>query len=311
MKAEMKALIVGKGSIGKRHHEVLSGLGVNAFFVSRHDLLADNTYPSLPEALANDNFDYVIVANRTSEHLATLIELENLEFKGKCLVEKPLFITTADTELSFNFDIVVGYVLRFNPMIQRLLEIVDGHRILSVNAYCGQYLPEWRSGQDYRQCYSSSKLLGGGALRDLSHELDYLQYITGSWKRVVALGGKFSSLEIDSDDQNMILMESYSGSMISCHVNYLDRNVRRYCAVEYEGGSAVIDFIGCTVTHNKIVEKFSFQRNDMFIKMHNAAINSNHKIICLYAEALRTMWLIDAIEKSVKEGAWICCRESQ
>ena len=302
----IKALIVGKGSIGKRHGDVLAGLGLNVYFISRHDASGSNTFASLPGAFEYDKFDYVVVANRTSEHIASLLELERLGFKGKCLVEKPLFTTASDTG-KFNYDLTVGYVLRFNPMLQRLREIISGQKILSINAYCGQYLPEWRPNQDYRQCYSSSRVLGGGALRDLSHELDYLQYIAGGWKRVVALGGKYSGLEIDSDDQYMILMESDSGAMSSCHINYLDRNIRRFCAVEYEGGSVIVDFIGATFTHNKIVEKFSFDRNDLFIAMHKAILNSDSSIICSYADGVRTVHLIDAIEESAKKGAWICC----
>jgi predicted dehydrogenase len=42
--------------------------------------------------------------------------------------------------------------------------------------------------------------LGGGALLELSHELDYLQWIFGSAEWVSAVIGKQSKLEIDTED---------------------------------------------------------------------------------------------------------------
>ncbi|MFX7793064.1 Gfo/Idh/MocA family oxidoreductase, partial [Acinetobacter baumannii] len=44
----------------------------------------------------------------------------------------------------------------------------------------GQYLPDWRPTKDYRETVSAKTELGGGVLLELSHELDYAQWILGS-----------------------------------------------------------------------------------------------------------------------------------
>ena len=40
--------------------------------------------------------------------------------------------------------ISVAYNLRFHPIIQRLKNLIEGEDVLSVQAYVGQYLPDWR-----------------------------------------------------------------------------------------------------------------------------------------------------------------------
>ena len=48
---------------------------------------------------------------------------------------------------------------------------------------------------------------GGGVLRDLSHELDYLLLLGGSWRRVAGAGGRIGPLDIRSDDYWSLLLE--------------------------------------------------------------------------------------------------------
>ena len=51
--------------------------------------------------------------------------------------------------------------------------------MLSVRSSVGQYLPEWRKNTDYRKGVSARQDLGGGVLLELSHEIDYIQWIFG------------------------------------------------------------------------------------------------------------------------------------
>ena len=78
----LKSLIIGYGSIGRRHETVLKQLGADTAIVSRH---AEVAYRTLEEGLEHFQPDYVVVANRTSEHLATLDRLEVAGFRGSCL----------------------------------------------------------------------------------------------------------------------------------------------------------------------------------------------------------------------------------
>lgn len=301
------SLVIGYGSIGRRHEEVLRGLGVRTAIVSRHASDAPSPcFRSVQEGL--DSFDpkYIVVANRTSEHLNTLDEIDQLGFSGICLVEKPLATHSISDSCTYGFEVSVGYVLRFHPLLQKAVEILEGHRLISIQAYVGQYLPDWRPGSDYRQCYSARRDQGGGALRDLSHELDYLSLLAGPWVKVAAKGGHLSGLEIDTDDAFGLLIELERCPIVLCQMNYLDRNLRRDCSIQYDGGSLHLDFINCQLTHNGQVERVEIHRNDMFKAMHAAAWDAERNTLCSLNEANHTLELIDAAEKSVKGDEWIC-----
>ncbi len=52
-------------------------------------------------------------------------------------------------------------------------------RVLWLNVESGQYLPDWRPWQNYRESYSARQELGGGIILDGSHELDYICWLLG------------------------------------------------------------------------------------------------------------------------------------
>ena len=125
------------------------------------------------------------------------------------LVEKPLAVNygegvqVADELLKRGPVIQVGYNLRFSASLiefKRKIESLDFGRVLSVRAETGQYLPDWRNGRDYRTTASARGESGGGVLRELSHEIDYLRWIFGDIEWVSAWCGKQSDLEIDVED---------------------------------------------------------------------------------------------------------------
>jgi predicted dehydrogenase len=104
---------------------------------------------------------------------------------------------------------MIGYNLRFSASLQRfrkfLHEGIIGE-LLSVRCEVGQYLPSWRPESDYRQGVSARKELGGGALLELSHEIDYLRWIFGEVDWVKTTLSKQSKLEIDVEDTAHLTM---------------------------------------------------------------------------------------------------------
>ncbi len=304
-----RCLVVGYGSIGRRHAEVLAGMGCPVAVVSTHARLDKiPCYATVHEAVAGFRPDYVVVSNRTSEHAATLAELAACGFAGTCLVEKPIFAAAAQTPPAPVFRTAVGYPLRFHPLLCEARNILAGKTLLSLHAYVGQYLPTWRPGTDYRACYSAARKQGGGALRDLSHELDYLQHLGGPWKRVCATGGHRSQLEIETDDQFMLLAELAGCPDVVCHLDYLSRVPRRFCAVQYEGGTLWLDFIENRLVHNDQARILPLERNEMLARMHEAAFApaTAPSPLCPWDEALDTLGLIEAVEQSAQQGKWIC-----
>src|SRR5215471_14335890 len=91
------ALVVGYGSAGRRHARLLQKLGCQVAVVSRRSIDYALRFSSLREALATLAVDYVVVANETSQHAATVEALLAHGFAGRLLVEKPLGAVAAGT----------------------------------------------------------------------------------------------------------------------------------------------------------------------------------------------------------------------
>jgi predicted dehydrogenase len=301
----VKALVIGYGSIGARHARLLGELGCASAVVTRRQVDFSTVYPDIESALCGHRPDYVVVANATKQHHATLASLASAGFSGRVLVEKPLFENLLPLPVSRFQGIYVAYNLRFHPVIQRLRDMLAGETMLSVQAYVGQYLPEWRPGTDYRQSYSASAAQGGGVLRDLSHELDYLGWLFGSWESVTALGGHFSPLEIDSDDLFVVLMQTERCPVVSVQLSYLDRIARRRISINTRDHAIEADLIAGTVAIDGKRETLLVERDHTYREMHRAVLNGDFSSLCTVHEGLATLQLIETAESANRQKEWV------
>lgn len=300
----MNVAVVGAGSIGSRHQRILKQLGHQVSVVSANSPDAD--FRSMSDALERESFDYVVIASQTSQHVTDLSALINNRFSGRVLIEKPLFEklhTLEDNNFSFA---AVGYNLRFHPAIVWLKDTLPKlGKLSSANFYVGQYLPTWRPDSDYRKSSSARDISGGGVLRDLSHELDLEQYLFGDWQQLTAVGGKFSDLEIATDDTFSILMTSTKCNAISVQLNYIDRIKQRYITINGNNGTVSIDLISNTAKFNDLDVKFSVNADDSYVAQHLAVISNDSQNTCSLSEALKVVETIQAIEKSAEKLKWI------
>ena len=300
----MNVAVVGAGSIGSRHQRILKQLGHQVSVVSANSPDAD--FRSMSDALERESFDYVVIASQTSQHVTDLSALINNRFSGRVLIEKPLFEklhTLEDNNFSFA---AVGYNLRFHPAIVWLKDTLPKlGKLSSANFYVGQYLPTWRPDSDYRKSSSARDISGGGVLRDLSHELDLVQYLFGDWQQLTAVGGKFSDLEIATDDTFSILMTSTKCNAISVQLNYIDRIKQRYITINGNNGTVSIDLISNTAKFSDLDVKFSVNADDTYVAQHLAVISNDSQNTCSLSEALKVVETIQAIEKSAEKLKWI------
>lgn len=301
----MRALVVGYGSIGARHARLLAELGCATAVLSHRQIDFPAAYTNLASALSGHQPDYVVIANPTSQHHEALSELASADFCGRVLIEKPLFDLLQPLPGSNFRSVSVAYNLRFHPVITRLREILADQTVLSVQAYVGQYLPDWRPGTDYRQSYSASAARGGGVLRDLSHELDYLGWLLGDWKAIAALGGHVSSLEIDSDDLFVLLMQSQRCPVVTIQVSYLDRVARRCVVVNTQEHTIEADMVNGTLTIDGVTEALVVERDYTYREMHRAVLNEDLSVLCRIEEGLATLQLIEAAEDANRKKKWI------
>lgn len=301
----MDCLIIGYGSIGVRHAFILHEIGCSVHIVSKRDIKNFPCYKSIKVALQNKSFDYVVICNETCNHYKSFMELIDFGYSGKILIEKPVFSEMHSVTDIKSKDIFVAYNIRFHPIMQKLHKLLQNKIIYSMHVYTGQYLPDWRPGIDYIDCYSASKDMGGGALRDLSHELDYINWIAGSWQRVAAIGGKFSDLQIDSDDNYALLLEMKNCPIVSVQMNYLDRKVRREIIINLKGNSIKADLILNTLEINGEVEKFEVEKNLMYTLQHKAIFSGDCNDVCTLEQGVEVLKLIHAAEAAADKQTWI------
>ena len=217
-----KILIIGFGTSGIRHFKILKKIlpkveiriyrsnvnknkinnKLNKFFIYR-----------LCEAL-KFNPQISVICSPATKHL----EIAKLLAKNKSdlFIEKPLSheLKGINELIKFrnklNLKIQVGYNLRFDESLIRyrnlILKGIVGD-IYSIRCEAGSHLPQWRPKIDYRNSVSAKKALGGGVLLELSHEIDYLQWIFGEIISVNSKVVRHSSLNIDVEDTSYLILK--------------------------------------------------------------------------------------------------------
>ena len=252
----MKALVVGLGSIGRRHACNWAALGLGEVWVYRQHGARQpepldvpiRTFATLDEAL-DAQPDAVLVTNPTSLHVETARRA--LQAGAHVLVEKPLgssldgvadLITLAERQRRV---LAVGYQLRFDPGLGRLRELVHGGAVgrpLAARADVGEYLPGWHPWEDYRQSYAARRDLGGGVVLTLSHDLDALCWVLGPPTRVTAFARRSGALEVDVEDVAEITLQFAGGTLGSVHVDMVRQPPRRFLEVTGEAGVVRWDY---------------------------------------------------------------------
>lgn len=256
----MKALFTGLGSIGSRHlrnlgalfRENLWGLEVTALRSTDRQLppeLGALVKHQVRSLAPDDHFDVAFITGPTHLHAATIGLLRG---KASCLfIEKPLFDSTAyDLEalgLGPDQKAYVAAPMRWCGVYTELKKQLENRPAYAARAICSSYLPAWRPETDYRKVYSAKKEMGGGVALDLIHEWDYLADLFGLPEAVCAMRGKFSNLEIDSDDL-AVYIARYPGFLSELHLDYFGKTRRRALEVFTEEGCLVADFEKGSVT---------------------------------------------------------------
>lgn len=324
----MRFVIVGLGSIGARHLRNLRILYPNAqIAVLRRAVSApvpvdgsDYVFRDLAEVIA---FAPVaaFIAGPAPWHMTVATRLANAGVH--LFIEKPIAIDLASARVLLSLcrkrglALAVGYVMRFDPLLTKFRELVRsgavGHAY-SVRIEVGQYLPDWRPGTDYRQGVSARSELGGGVLLELSHEFDYLQWIFGMPKRVMAMGGHSGQLEIDVYDiAEVILDYGEKGPWVSIHLDMLQRQPVRRCKVVGSRGKVCWDGIAGAVDLSfevgNLPQRFEKDALANLNQLYMAEIKNFLAIIqdgavpaCSGEEAVLALTLALAANQSIEQG---------
>lgn len=255
--------IIGLGSIGLRHMRLVQELWPNINIVSvrsskegksEQEKLSDSIVYSLEEAVYS-GIQAAIIATPANYHIE---QASYLMKKGvHVLIEKPLsnFLENVKglSKISEQNKVIglVGYCLRYSSGALKFIDLLKDRKtgqVLHVKVDCGSYLPNWRKKKDYRESVSSKKILGGGVLLELSHELDYIRWFFGEMKSVYASIYNSGALDIEVEDSADIIFEAKNGFPISVHLDFNSRNTRRKCVATCVNGDLIWDAVENKVT---------------------------------------------------------------
>ncbi|SNZ20132.1 Gfo/Idh/MocA family protein [Cohaesibacter gelatinilyticus] len=325
----MRVLIVGQGSIGKRHLAVARDLLPDAEIrILRHQPtddvpdLADGCLSAMADAVAYAP-DLSVIAWPATHHIAVAQCLA--EAGSHLLMEKPLSSNLEGTTKLMatcraqDRVCMVGYNLRYVDSLQTYRQMISNGqvgRILSVRSEIGQYLPDWRPDSDYRTGVSARQELGGGALLELSHEIDYLRWIFGDVNWVQAVMCRHSDLEINVEDTVYLMLGLEPTSVAAQPVanvalDFVRRDPVRTCtAIGSEGtlrwtaSEGLVEFYDPEKSVWQVVFRGGTVRDSYYAEWHNLlkCIEGTATPLVSVEDGIRVLDIISAARAAADTG---------
>ncbi len=164
----MRVLVIGSGSIGRRHHDNLQTLGATSRLLSWRESGMGGALAAMTDTEA------VVVATATDIRLPLI---EAAAARGlPVYVEKPLAFrpeevaAIAEAAAPVAERSMLGYMLRYHPAVRALADS-DLSDVFQFALTIGHDVTQWRANWRFSESYAA-RADGGGVLLDLCHELD-------------------------------------------------------------------------------------------------------------------------------------------
>ena len=333
---EKHILVVGVGSIGKRHLRNFKSLGCKVSAVDpRTDRLdeaskwTEHGYRDLERASVTAvKFDGVVIATPPRFHFNQCLQLVKSELP--ILLEKPGTQTLEQSEdLSNCLDtnkVLLAYCYRWWPSIIKLREYIQNGKVgrcLNANFTISAHIEDWHPWENYKDFFLANKWLGGGALLDENHFVDLMIWFWGMPRQVIARLDKISDFDIDVEDNVDIIFIYDNGLRVTMHLDLLGRpheksivvrgtegTLRWTTAVDYKCNwikghiSGQIDELDVF----DIDDTFNFDRNQMFIdeaKEFLDMIDGKAKASCTLQDGIKVLELVESCFESSKTGRMV------
>lgn len=265
----MKILFIGLGSIGARHARIIQEHYSHQLFALRskkgnpNQLGIKELYTW--QEVINLKPEIIFITNPTAIHIETAIKCAKLG--SHLFIEKPIGTNTEhlNTLLSLisrkKISAYLGYNMRFHPVIQHLKKNLRDQQPLHVRSVCTSYYPNWRKGRKHLKVYSANSKMGGGVILDLSHELDYLNYLFGDIKRITGQFSRRSNVTVDAEDYVDYIIQT-STVPINIHINFFSQMLQRYLQIDFQDRTFIADLVNSQISeykNEKLVKKIEFE----------------------------------------------------
>lgn len=255
----MRMLVIGCGSIGRRHARNARALGLEVVLCDidagrLHELArevgAAAVYSDYRVAAAESRADAALIATPSHLHVAPAAAM--LQAGMHVMMEKPLCPSVQEArelkrlvgEAGLVF--MMAHTFRFRTdwqEIKRLLDEQPVGKVLSAELVGGWYLPDWHFREDYRQEYAAQRRQGGGVLlTSMSHLFDVVAWFFGGIRDVRGAKMRVGLPAIDVDDAVMCTIRTAGGTVVHVSEDFLARRPRRTFRVNGEHGYLEVDF---------------------------------------------------------------------
>jgi predicted dehydrogenase len=212
------ALIIGFGSIGKRHARNLLSMGLKVSVYDPYFNEEVNDVTLLKVLPTQDEYDVCLICTPNDQHAKSFAAA--YPAAKSFFIEKPVAIRKEDRSTFYAAmgenpkPVMVGCNYRFDTALRTLKKLLDENKLgklLFFRSEFGHYLPSWRASQDYRKNYAAKKETGGGVVLDRIHEVDYLKWLFGGMLCKSSVLKRVSDLEIETEDFAEIQLKTFDG----------------------------------------------------------------------------------------------------
>ncbi len=233
----MRVVVIGAGSIGRRHAANLATLGAEPVLVPWRDCGEQG----LAHAVAG--CDAAVIATATDIRLAPIAACAAAGVPFYC--EKPLAFRRADLAAIARAAApvaersAVGFMMRFHAGFRRLADADLGgcYRFaLTIGHDVTQWRADWRFSQSY-----AARAAGGGVLLDLCHEIDMAACLMPGLDLVAAesLGhARYPGVDIAT----LLTLRAADGAAGTVAMDYLAPELIRAARFDTLRGSVTMDF---------------------------------------------------------------------
>ena len=316
-----KILIVGYGSIGKRHvKNLLECTKYEILILTKRKINNKKEprikyYNSLTDALT-EKPKIGFITNETSFHVEIAIKLAKKNIH--LFIEKPLSNSIKNVKklreiVNKNKLITqMGCNWRFHPCIKKIKNIIEKDeigKIYSVQVESNSYLPDWHPYEDYSKGYAAKKELGGGILLTCIHELDFLYWYFGKVDEIFSVTKKQSQLKVNTDDLSLMIIKFKKNILAERHLDYFQRPDYKRCKIIGSKGtlywdSDINELKFYSKNKKKWIKKIQikkYEKNKMYIDeilYFLKSVNSKKKTINPLNDGIETLQISLGAKKS-------------
>ena len=313
--------IIGSGNIALRHveniksitpsHKICLCKRTNSRYDKKIKDICDTSTNILDDIIPMNHNSIAIIASPASYHIEDAVLLIKKGFN--LLIEKPLTDNTNKIKKIYRTlknkknIILVGYNLRYSDLLQKSKKIIDGKtlgEISSVNINVQTNYKKWRPVTKHKQSVTASKMLGGGVLLELSHEIDYMHYLFDVPTNVSSISYTSPNSKIETSISSLFLYEN-KDLIISLNQDICSNIESRFCDIYCTNGKIRIDLnlgtICITKNNNKKIIKHKLSNNMYMKEIRNLiySIKKSIKPLSNLETASITQNIIKSIETSI------------